>query len=164
MIDVDSFVDLRDVENGLRRMQLAGADLKPVFKASRKAMRADMRDHAKKKQSSSGTWPAMARSTLEHRKQRKGKQGRPRKRPLRRPLRPLGKLPAANRLEYTARSIKMISRVPWSGVHNNPLGGRVGHGSRIPGREYLWASSGLLAIVARNAVDYMATAWDGRKR
>lgn len=160
MIDVDSFVNLRDVENGLRRLQLAGMDLRPVFKASRKAMRADVRDHAKKKQSSAGTWPALARSTLEHRKQRKGKQGRPRKRPVRGNPRPLGRLPNANKLEYTARSIKMISRVPWSGVHNDPNGGRAGHGSRIPGREYMWASSGFLAIVARNAVDHMLTSWD----
>ncbi len=162
MIDLDVKIELRDVQNGLRRMQLAGANLRPVFKAVRKALRADQRDHAKKRLAPQGVWPALASSTVAHRKQRHGKQGRKRTCPIRANVKPLGKLPAAFTITYDASAIRGISRVKWSGVHAR--GGRGGRKSKIPARDFLWPSRQLLEIISRKAVDYMVTSWDGKHR
>lgn len=166
MIDVDAFVNLRDVENGLRRMQLAGYDLRPVFQRARKAVRADQKQHAQKQQGPAGQWASLAASTIAHRKQRTGKQGRKRRRPIKsKRLRKLGRLPGAFGIKITPRSIAAISKVKWSGAHQpRSLSGstRVGHGSQIEARPFLWASTGLLQTVSRLAVDHLVGAWERR--
>lgn len=162
MIDFGAFVDLRDVQNGLRRLQLAGHDLRPVFKRARHYLRADQREHAKARMGSSASWPELSPTTLLQRKQRSRKQSRYRQGRKRRRGRnfrgPLGRLPNAYKIEYDARRIVARSRVPWSGVHWK--GGKAGHKARIPQREFLWISNQLLVAVSRLAVDYIAGAWD----
>jgi phage gpG-like protein len=159
VIDVDAYVNLRDVENGLRRMQLAGKDLRPLFRRVQGDLRADQKQHAKEEKGPDGKWPSLDPDTLAKRT-RQG-QGRPHrgkwKRRRRSFGRMLGKLPRAFAITYSESWIAATSRVKWSGAHS---GGIVGHGSHLPDRTFLWASSGLLAIVSRKAVDYLVGAWD----
>jgi hypothetical protein len=154
-IDLTGVVDLRDVENGLRRMQLAGHNLLPVFRAARKAVRADMRDHAKQEKAPDRSWPSLAASTVRNRQARTGKQGRKRKRPARRSVRKLGRLPAAFKIEITPMSLRATSRVKWSGVHQDGT-------ARVPERRFLWASPRLLRIIADKAADHLVGALQGR--
>ena len=158
-IDVDAHVNLRDVENGLRRMQLAGKDLRPLFRRVAKDMRADQKDHAKQQEGPDGKWPGLDPDTLAKRtRQGQGRRHRGKKKRRRRAFgRMLGRLPRAFAIEYDRSFIRARSRVKWSGAHQG--GGLVGKGSRLPDRTFLWASTGLLAIVSRKAVDYLVGAW-----
>lgn len=160
MIEVDAFVNLRDVENGLRRMQLAGLDLRPLFRRVQRDLRADQSSHAKEERGPDGKWPGLDADTLAKRsRQGAGRRHRGRKKRRRRAFgRKLGKLPRAFAITYSRSWIKATSRVKWSGAHQR--GGIVGRGSRLPKRTFLWASTGLLQIVARKAVDYLVGAWD----
>ena len=160
MIDVSAFVDLRDVESGLRRMQMAGKDLRPLFKRVKSDMRADMRDHAKSEEGPSGKWPSLDPDTLAKRsRQGQGRRHRGKKKRRRKAFgKKLGRLPRAFAVTYSRSFIRATSRVKWSGAHQG--GAIVGKGSRLPDRTFLWASSGLLQIVARKAVDYLVGAWD----
>jgi len=163
--DVDAFVDLRDVQNGLNRLLRAGGDLRKVFRAVRADMRADQSQHVRDQRGPDGTWKPLAASTIARRKQRPGKRGRRRIRPLRaRSVKKLGRLPRAYTITIKPRSIAAKSRVPWSGAHQ-PRGGtstRVGHNASLPARAFLWASTKLLVRVARATVDYMTTVWKSR--
>lgn len=163
MIDADAFVDLRQVENGLRRMEMAGMDLRPLFNRVRKILRLDQREHAKQERGSSGPWAPLASSTIEHRKARKGKQGRPRRRPIHTyTVKKLGRLPRSFKIKVTPHSIKAESTISWSGAHQPKRGDStvVGHGARLKAREFLWASTKLLQTVSRLAVDYLVGAWE----
>lgn len=161
VVDLEAVVNLRDVENGLRRMQLAGMDLRPVFRASEHAFRADMKQHQKERRGERGSWSRLATSTILHRKARTGKQGRKRSKPPKGTrLKILGNLVSAGRFNITSSRMKLISVIKWSGVHQR--GGIAGRGARIPQREYYWASPRLLAIVHTKAIDHMAKAWKGR--
>lgn len=160
MIEVDAFVRLRDVENGLRRMQLAGKDLRPLFRRVQTDMRTDQKEHAKEERGPDGKWPSLDPDTLAKRsKQGAGRRHRGKKKRRRRAFgRILGRLPRAFAITYSRSWIRATSRVKWSGAHQG--GALVGKGSRLPKRTFLWASSGLLQIVARKAVDYLVGAWD----
>lgn len=160
MIDVDAFVNLRDVENGLRRMQLAGRDLRPLFRRVQGDLRADQKEHAKQQQGPSGKWKSLDPDTLAKRsRQGAGRRHRGRMKRRRKAFgRMLGVLPRAFKITYSRSWIRATSRVKWSGGHQG--GAIVGRGSRLPDRTFLWASTGLLATVSRKAVDYMVGAWD----
>lgn len=160
-VDPAAFVNLKDVQNGLRRMQLAGHNLRPVFRRARKALRADMKAHANDQQSSDGAWPSLKISTIKRRSQKKRRRGRPRSIQISARRKLLGKLPRAIAISYTGDRIIARSRAPWSGVVQR--GGTVGHRAHLPKREWLWASTGLLATVARLAVDYLAGAWEKKE-
>lgn len=159
MIDYGAFVNLRDVQNGLRRLQLAGKDLRPVWNRTRKVLRQDQKEHANAQAGPDSAWVPLAKSTLEHRSVKKRKLGRARAKKLPSPRRKLlGRLPGQLDIKYDANRIVGFSRVPWAYVHFK--GGRAGHGARMPGRQFYWASNRLLRTVARLTVDYMVGAWD----
>lgn len=165
MIDVDAFVELRDVENGLRRMQLAGYDLRPVFRAVRRDVRADQRQHQREGAGPDGKWKPLDPDTL--RKRTRQGTGRRHKGKMKRRRRKFGpvlrNLPRAFTISYSRSWIRGDARPKWSGAHQPKSGAgatRVGRGATVPNRTYLWASTGLLQIVARKAVDYMTGAWE----
>lgn len=162
MIETSATVSLAEVEAGLERMHRAGVDLRALFRSVRKELREDQRAHAKEQRGPGGAWPTLAASTVEHRKARAGKQGRKRRRKLKTATaKKLGRLPGAYKIEISRLSIKAISRVKWSGAHQG--GARVGHGSNLPDRTFLWASSGLLEAVARRVMAYLEASWEGRR-
>lgn len=159
MIDVRAEVDLRDVQNGLRRLQLAGADLRPVFRSVRKALRDDQRQHAKERRGPDAPWRPLAQSTIEHRKARTGKQGRKRHKPIKVAPKPLGRLPNNFAIQIFPSKLVAKHRVKWSGVHNEARGATVARGARVPGRTFMYASKRFLGVVVRATVDHMLTAW-----
>ena len=165
MIDVDAYVELRDVENGLRRMQLAGYDLRPVFRAVRRDLRADQRQHAREQRGPDGKWRGLDPDTLKKRtRQGTGRRHRGKMKRRRRKFGPLlGKLPRVFTISYTRSMIGGYARPKWSGAHQPRSGAgstRVGRGATLPNRTYLWASTGLLVAVSRKAVDYLTGAWE----
>lgn len=160
MIDVDAKVDLRKVQNALRRLQLAGKDLRPVFAASRKNVRVDQRDHAKGEHGPDGKWPALARSTLAKKtRQGKGRRHKGKKKRKRRVFpKMLGRLPRSFDIRFDRQRLVAKSRAKWSGAHQS--GAIVGRGSRLPERSFLWASTSLLREIATRALDYLKGAWE----
>lgn len=142
-------IDLTDVERGLREMSRAGKNLGPVFKALRPLLKVDQREHAKARSASDGAWPARAKSTLtEYRK--RGKTRHPR---------PLGKLLTA--VQYVAKrdSVTARSLIPWSGAHQE--GAVVGHGAKLPAREFLWISNTFLDKAEQLTADHVLRGFGG---
>lgn len=141
-VDISARVDISAVQRALGRMQAWGRDLRPVFRQARKPLMRDQREHKKNMEGPDGRWPARASATHA----RLGARGRVTGRKRRRG-RLLGRLPTAVKLQLTRESLRVVSRVRWSGVHQDGAG-RVGRAPRIPKRTYLWASRKLLHEVA----------------
>ena len=121
MIDVGVKVDLRVLDSGIfARAGRIGNDLRPAFRAARKPVMADQRDHRKNKQGPRGKWPELAAVT-------KARYKLDRKRGRKRPRTLLGRLPTANMIRYERKRMLVLSRVRWSGVHQRT-------------RPYLWIS------------------------
>ncbi len=125
------------------RMALRTPDLRPAFKLSRKPVRADMREHAKKQAGPDGSWPARSSATKV-----RASSGRRRTRKL------LGRLPAALTTNHDRRRMVVRSLVAWSAVHMT--GGRVGNNAKIPARPFLWASAAVLEVVAGHISRHVA--------
>lgn len=163
MSDIEAKIDLRKVENALRRLQLAGHNLAPVFKSSRKPLRADQREHQKDQRGPDGKWPGLAPSTIKRRTVKGG--GRRyrgvRRRKSRKLSRLLGRLPRDFKITFDARKLRAASRWPRSGVHQHPGRTiRANNGAVIPDRTFLWPSPDLLRHIAKAARDYLSRAWE----
>ena len=128
------------------RLALRTPDLRPAWKESRKPLRADQREHAKKQQGPDGTWASRASSTKV-----RAASGRRRRKPL-------GRLPAALTTRFDRRRLIVRSLVAWSDAHNS--GARVGHGAKIPRRTFLWASDKVLEIAAGAIARTVAKAFE----
>jgi phage gpG-like protein len=142
---VAATVDLRRVERGLRDVLRRAERAGPFFRDERKPLRADQRDHAKRRQGPDGSWPARVVTP-----------GKPRRK--RRRL--LGRLPGAVSIAASADAVRAVSKVPWSGVHQH--GGRVGRGARIPARTFLYFSPDYLRAMAERFAAYAVAQWGRR--
>lgn len=145
-------VDLSQVTHDFASMEAAAAKLRPVWGSLRRPMRDDQRDHARKQAGPEGKWPKNSAATIERRQQ--AKRGRRRamkaaktgkfnnKRRQFRASKLMGSMPNRTVKVQTlgGDGLQAISKVAWSGVHQE--GGRVGRGSRIPARPFLWLSDG----------------------
>lgn len=128
----------------LRRMfaRLNSLDIKAVFKDLVGPTRFDQRHHWRKEESPDQHWPGLAASTLARRTRARGRDKNGKNRSW--PTKLMGRFPTALKLTPSVRSLVVLSRVKrFSYVHQN--GGRVGHGARLPRRQFLWFSSFLLA-------------------
>jgi hypothetical protein len=141
---VEAKVSLRFVERALN--SLRRPDLRPAWKEARAPLRADIKDHRQKQAGPSGAWAGRAESTRE-RRQYAG----------RRPRKLLGKLPTALSTISDRRRVAMRSRVAWSEVQRS--GGTVGHGAKIPARDFLWASQQVLGTIAGIVSAYLSKLW-----
>lgn len=139
-------IDLRDVERGIAAMLRRGRQLGPVFRKLRQPMRQDLRQHAKDKEGPDGDWPALAMSTVLARRGRR-----------RRSRRLLGRLPQAVKMFVSTDSVAAVSRVPWSGVHQD--GGKVGRGATIPKREFMWLSPNFLEKATDEIAESILVPW-----
>lgn len=104
--------------------------LRTVARELKKPLREDQRDHAKAQEGPLGKWP---------------------KRKLGGRRRVLGRLPGAIRVlvshEVGGSVVTATSKVKWSGAHQDgPT--RVGHGTVLPRRQFLWISPRLAEIAA----------------
>lgn len=117
-------------------------DLRPAWKLARRPLRADIRDHAQKTSGSAGTWAPRASST----RVRSGNRRRARK--------PLGRLPGSVSMKGDRNRLVIRSPVRWSGAQQE--GDVVGHGARLPAREFVWVSGKALETVAGYVVRVVA--------
>lgn len=158
---IDASVDASDVVRGLKK--LGAVDAKEVLRELRKPFRRDQADHRKKQEGPDGSWVPRAASTVADIRRRAGgrrrarKLGRPRGKPIGRG-RLLGRLPGALEVKIEGKNLIGRSRVPWSLAQFE--GDRVGHGSVLPGREWLWISDDFLDR-AVEAIEKRMPGWFG---
>ncbi len=143
---IEARVDLGPLDRVLNALRKP--DLRPAWNEAKKPLRADIADHRNRQKGPDGSWAPRASST---RLRSAGKRrGRPRK--------ILGKLPTALITKSDRRKIAMASRVPWSEVQRS--GGTVGHGARIPARNFLYASENVLWVIAGIIGRHLKKIWD----
>jgi hypothetical protein len=147
VIDVDVKVDMRELEHGLAAM-CSTRTLTEVARRLRKPMRADQRDHARKMEGPDGSWPP--------RKKRLGR-GKAAKKRNRRKL--LGRLPGAIKVYARGEVVTAESLAKWAEAHRT--GARVGRGAKLPIRDFLWISDGLMTTAAAELQEVALRAFGG---
>lgn len=119
-----------------------------VLRGLRKPAKGDQLDHRRKQVGPQGPWPRLAPSTLE----RYAKMGRRRNRRM------LGRLSTALMSSVSPTRLKITSRVKWAMAHQDgPT--RVGRGSVVPQRQFLWISGGLEKTVKKHFQDALYAKW-----
>jgi phage gpG-like protein len=150
VVSVDLFVvvrlDLGDVFKGLDAMGRRG--LRPLMAELKKPLKLDQKDHSKKRAGPEALWAPRAASTMA-RMRIGGHRAR----------KPLGRLTGAVSYTADATAVRGISRVLWSGIHQD--GGTVGRGSRIPARPFLWISDDMLRIAENTLGSALVRAYGG---
>lgn len=120
-------------------------DLRPAWRLARAPLKEDIRDHRRTRTGPGGAWAARAAST----KARAAYGGRPRAL--------LGRLPGANKPIVEKRRLVFRSLVAWS--ESQRSGDTVGHGSRLPARDWLYASVEALEVIAVIVVSHLEDLW-----
>lgn len=143
-------LDADDAVAGLDAMQRRAHALGAAFRALKQPLKLDQRDHAKKRMGPRGPWAPQAASTRARRLSS----------PKHRPRRLLGRLPTAVKYSATATSVRGVSSVAWSGAHSD--GARVGHGAKLPVREFLWLSNDMLILAENTLGNELVKAYGGR--
>lgn len=146
---VDVHVDIRYGTVLALFAKMRRMDLRRVFRGLRRPMHLDQRDHRDKQRGPGSTWKALAPSTLA----RYAREGKRRNRRI------LAKLPNSRTTILTADSLKMRSRVRWSMAHQ--AGAVVGHGSRLPQRQYMWISKQLIRQARHAFREALWARWAG---
>lgn len=172
---VDVRVNLKDVEDGIAAMKAAAGEMRRVMVALKPFARKDQESHAIARMSSTGPWPARARTTLDKVEKRSRlvvvkTQTTRRKRNAagnltggakivtrKRATEPLGSIPKSVRLRARADELIGDSTIGWAGAHNK--GATVGRGSRIPMREFLWWSPPFVELAVNAIEDYVIIPW-----
>jgi hypothetical protein len=159
----DAIVDLTEVDESLADMETRAKRLAPAFRALRKPLRGDQRDHAKKAEAPDGAWAPRAAATEERRRSRNRRARASkalrtislRKRRGGSPKSLLGRLPRALRITVGPLFIRATSRAGWGGSHNQ--GDRVGHRRRVklPRRTFVWLSDALLSKASETLAEYI---------
>lgn len=139
-MSVESSVDVREVERALDRIARFGKDMTKIHKAMRPVLTRDQKEHRTKQAGPSGAWPALSPFTVERnkarmRKRKKGQKGRPRG-----TRKMLGKLPTAYKIFISSQSLRLVSRVAWSGAHQEGASGSGRRRVTIPARPFFWIS------------------------
>lgn len=145
---LDITVDLGDVEEGLAAMEHRARALGPTLHSLAKPMKDDQRNHKVAKEGPDGAWPARAASTIAR---AHGKRKLPRS--------PLGRLPTAVKWDVGPSSISGTSKVRWSGAHQD--GDRVGRGSKLPARPFLWLSDEFVNLARGELAGALVAAYGG---
>jgi len=167
-----SHIDLRKLDRAIRRATVAGADLRPVWRAMRRALRKDQGEHMKKQQGPKGRWPGPSAATLNRRLRAGGigkkftKRGnRLKKRHSRRLGRVLSrKLLSRARIKLRPTFMRLFTvpgkpgrggrRAKGAGVHQR--GGKAGRPRvTIPQRQFLWISTALTRKVVAAAATHL---------
>jgi hypothetical protein len=149
-IDIRGSVNVNGVLAALARMR--NTDVRGALRKLRKPMHRDQRDHRDKQRGPRGPWAPLASTTL----QRYARAG------IRRNRRILGKLPNPRKTVVSASALVMSSLVKWSLAHQDgPT--RVGHGSVLPQRQFLWISRELIREARREFLRAMWARFLGRR-
>lgn len=148
LVAISAHVSINPVLGALVR--LGRVDFTKVFRKLRKPMHLDQRQHRDAQRGPRGPWAPLASST----KARYAREGKRRNRRI------LARLPNARITKVTHDKLTMLSRVrKWSMAHQ--AGGRVGHGSVLPQRQFLWISRQLEREAARMFTRALIRRWLG---
>lgn len=139
MIEATLNWDLEELFEGYDEMSAAGRDLRPVWREVKPLVREDVRDHFKTREGPDDTWPP------------RDKASRGQRRML------LGRLRTAWSFEIFPRLLRIVSKVPWSGVHQD--GGRAGHGASIPQRVHMYFSEKFLDVLVDRLAEHLVRRW-----
>ncbi len=161
-------LDLDEVEGAFHNMERRARALAPAFRALRRPMISDQKQHAREAKGPEGAWPPRAAATEERRRarNRRTKQTRAMRtispRPSKRKSTPkqlLGRLPMIFKMVTSALSIRMVSRAPWSGAHMH--GAKVGHGRKVtlPRRWYYYLSDALVGKAREIFAEHIIKDW-----
>ncbi len=144
---VGAVLDWRSVQ---RALAASPSGVPRAMRELRAPMRTDQKEHAREQRGPDGPWPKRKTAAQVAAGDRRR---RSRKRPSRR--RVLGRLPGAIKISHDRTSVVVSSKVPWSLAHQE--GAIVGHGARLPKREFLWISPKLrgiaVALLEQNMVE-----------
>lgn len=160
LMGVSVNVDDSDVRSGLKRLQLAGKSLRPVFQRLKKPFKEDIRAHQRSKESPEGLWAPRAPSTKARDKHGKTSQlrgGKTRKTKRRRRPRILGRLPTSVTTKQKPDAFIGESKIPWAMAHQE--GARVGRGSVLPARPFLFFSPGFLDQAEAEISEHLRKGW-----
>ena len=152
-------INIADVLDGLAKLDRAARDQSPLFRALKRPMKDDQRNHQKLKMGPDGPWPARSKLTKERgRFKRKGASGVTTRKRLAPNL--LGKLSTSISLASSARNVIAASKIPWSMVHQE--GGKVGRGSVLPARPFMWMSEDFLKLATDQIGDRLLTQYGAK--
>lgn len=144
MIDIKARVTIKGPLSMLRH--LARFDPKPVFQLLRKPAHVDQRQHDTASRGPDGPWPQLAASTIARNRYNRTVKGLKGKRTIRlggsTKHKLLGRVPRALQDIVSGRSLIVRNRVKWGLAHQ--AGAIVGHGARLPRRQFEWISKWLL--------------------
>lgn len=148
LVDIEAHVDITAI---IRQMNRVGRfRTAPLMKALRKPTAEDQKRHRDQMRGPQGPWAPLAPSTLA----RYARMG------IRRNRRLLAKLPLVRRTTVKAAELIIKSPVKWSMAHF--AGAIVGHGARLPQRQYWWISPQLKREIRRLAEAALIAHWNGR--
>lgn len=148
-IDITAKVRVGGIISALQR--IGRVDLKQVYRKLRKPMHKDQREHRDAQRGPRGPWAPLASTTLA----RYAREGKRRNRRI------LAKLPNPRYTIVTSAMLRMRSRVKWSMAHQDgPT--RVGRGSMLPQRQFLWISKQLRREAAREFRRALWARWLGK--
>ncbi len=161
-------IDLRGLDKAMKRAEKAGVDLRPAFRKLRTPLRKDQKDHMRAQSGPGGRWPSLSTATREKRLKMGGRRGaRTKKGKLRKSAKRklnfmlTSKLLKGAKIKARQQEIRITSKVPWSGAHQE--GARVGRGANLPEREFMWISDPLFLQAQRKFAKHLASAFEGRK-
>lgn len=165
--DITVHVDISKALKGFKGVRAKSKRLTAAFREIRKPMKADQRDHKKSKEGPEGKWEPLAPSTLGRdrfaRKVKSTKKGQTRTtrkgRKRSSNARMLGRIPSAFSVRASSKGIVATARVKYAAAHQE--GGKVGRGSIIPARPFLWISRGLAQRAARIIEEHVAKGFTG---
>lgn len=149
---VEIEVDIGDANAGLASMEHKARALGSVMRSLVKPLRDDQRNHKRAREGSAGAWQPLAASTIaaasSHGKRKSARSI-------------LGKLPSAVQYKTTPMSVSGMSRVAWSGAHQD--GATVGHGAKLPAREFLWISDEMQVLADHQITETVVNAFGSGK-
>jgi phage gpG-like protein len=151
-------VNVDDPMEGLRGMERRAKKFAPAFKALRKPLREDQREHARDESGPDGKWPARSPKTIERLRARpRGRTPKGRRRRARKLRKLLGRLPSQLRMRFNGTGVWAISRVKWAQAHRD--GATVARGSRLPARDFLWLSPKMIDVATETLVQHVYGGW-----
>jgi phage gpG-like protein len=117
------------------------------FESLKKPAKEDLREHQKQQRGEQSSWPGLDADT-----RARGRRARRRRRGL------LGRLPRAWKSYISPEHFKLRNMVRWASVHDE--GGRVGRGSQIPRRQFVFLGRSFVEDATAVWRDRVLRAWN----
>jgi phage gpG-like protein len=161
VLDLDVDLDIEDLIEGFDAMKRKAANLSPVWSQLTPVLKADIRAHFDLREGPDGPWKPLAASTVAKRRQDATRRGKGRRtksgRKSRAVAQPLNRLRTSFVVRHGRDYLQAISKVPWSGAHQD--GATVGRGSVLPARPHIYGSEQFLDITRSRILDFVGRAW-----